>query len=419
MRGAGERRRRGRRDGAAQTARAAAVAVRENAATAFYDMEQTQRYVGGRVTLFADLDPAAAESAQREFADLNGKADHAARAYITVLDAHNLDDESRSAAEYDAARRALTAVLERLTGVTEELNAFAVRLGARLERLEAALDQLPPRLTAARQAVAAAEEAIERARRAGMDAAEPEAVLARAHDLLAKVSAPGLGGLGLSGAMEAADEARRLAETAREQAEELPKAAEKVRHALIAVRTRVEAVAGRIEPVREAMSRLLRGYSLACWQDLKNAPSAIEEGVARARERIAEAEAHAGRGEWAQAQRALTAARTELNAADRRAGQVTGRLADLEATAADPAAPAEAVRFTVRDAQRLVVTAGSAISPRHARDLDALVRRLEAAPSKLRGPHPDYWSYLQELESIKTAARDVVERVRAERAGRG
>jgi hypothetical protein len=35
------------------------------------------------------------------------------------------------------------------------------------------------------------------------------------------------------------------------------------------------------------------------------------------------------------------------------------------------------------------------------------------------GPHPDYWSYLQELESIKTAAGDVVTRIRSERAGQG
>jgi hypothetical protein len=418
VRGAGEQRRRGRREEAAQTARTAAVTARENAAAAFYEMDQAQRYVGGRVTVFTDLDPAAAAPARREFAALSDRADAASASYIAVLDSHDLDDEERSAAEYDAARRALTAVTEGLTKVTGDLNGFAARLGAQLAGLEAALDRLPPRLTAARDAVAAAEATIARAREAGMDAGEPEAVLAQARDTLARLSSQGLGGLGLSGAMDAAEEVRRLAETAREQAEELPRAAEKVRHSLASVRTRVQVVAGRLEPVREAMSRMLRGYSQACWQDLRNAPAVIEEGLVRARERIAEAQAHAGRGEWAQAQRAVTAARTELSAADRRAGQVTGRLAELEAAAADPAGPAEAARFVVRDAQKLVVTAGSAISPEHARTLDGLVERLEKAPGLLRGAHPDYWAYLQELESIKTAARGVVERVRAERAGR-
>ncbi|SEG59736.1 hypothetical protein SAMN04489712_10787 [Thermomonospora echinospora] len=418
MRGAGEQRRRGRRDTAAQAARTAALAARESAASAFYEMDQAQRYVGGRVTVFADLDPAAAVSAQREFAALDERADAASASYIAVLDSHDLNDEERSAAEYDAARRALTAVTEGLTKATADLNGFAARLGTRLAGLEAALDQLPPRLTAARDAVAAAEEAVSRARAAGLDAEEPAAGLTRARDTLARLSAQGLGGLGLSGALDAAEEVRRLAEAAREQAEELPKAAEKVRHSLASVRTRAQVVAGRAGPVREAMSRLLRGYSQACWQDLRNAPAAIEEGVARAQERIAEAEAHVGHGRWRQAQQAVTAARTELSAADRRAGQVTGRLAELDAAAADPAGPAEAARFVVRDAQKLVVTAGSAISPQHARTLDGLVERLEAAPQRLRGAHPDYWAYLRELESIKTAARDVVERVRAERAGR-
>ncbi|MBA9006853.1 molecular chaperone DnaJ [Thermomonospora cellulosilytica] len=416
MRGAGDQRRRGRRGGSAEAAWNAAVAAREQAATAFYDMDQAQKYVGGRVTLFADLDPAAAASARREMAALNERANATAAAYIAVLDAHDLDDLDRSAAEYEAARRALESAAGGLAGVTAELNGFAARLADRMAGLEAALERLPPRLAAARDAVAAAEAAVERARAAGLDATDPETELAQARRTLDRLSAAGLGGLGLSGALEAAEEVRRVADAARERAEELPREAEKVRNSLTAVRTRVEVVAGRLDPVRAAMRDLLRGYALACWQDLKNAPEAVEEGLARARERIAEAEAHAGRGEWRQARRAVTAARTELTAADRRARQVTDRLADLNATAADPGAPAEAARFVVRDAQRLVVGASREISPRHARTLDTLAERLEAAPDRLTGPHPDYWSYLQELESIKTAARDVVDQVRSELA---
>lgn len=72
------------------------------------------------------------------------------------------------------------------------------------------------------------------------------------------------------------------------------------------------------------MRVLVRGYSQACWQDLKGAPDSIEAAVTRARERLNEASAHAARTEWNQAQRALTAARTELNAADRRAARSPG-----------------------------------------------------------------------------------------------
>ncbi|HEU5030966.1 MAG TPA: molecular chaperone DnaJ [Spirillospora sp.] len=415
MRGPGDQRRRGRGGQAAD----AAIQAREAAATAFYDMDQAQKFLDGRVTVFEDLDAAAAAPVRREFAALSEAADAASVAYISVLDAHELDDRERSPAEYDAARRAFMASTDRLQQITRNLNGFAERLAPRMARLEAALDQLPPRLTAAREAVAAADSAVRAARAAGMDAADPEAELARAKEALALLSSQGLGGLGLDGAMRKADEVRVIAESARLAAEELPKMAEKVRNSLASVRTRVDVVANRAGPVREAMKVLLRAYSQACWQDLRGAPEAVEAGVERARERLNEAAAFAGRADWKQAQQALTAARTELNGADRRAGQVTGRVTELEAVAADPEKPVESARFAVRDAQRLAMAQPGGAAPHHARALDTLVERLEQAPKRLTGAHPDYWAYLQELESIKTAAGDVVTRIRSERAGGG
>jgi hypothetical protein len=396
------------------------VQAREDAAAAFYDMDQAQKYLQGRVTVFADLDARAATPVQAEFTALGDSADAASVAYISVLDAHDLaDDRERGPAEYDAARRAFTAVSDRLKKITADLNRFAERLAPQMTRLEAALDQLPPRLTAARDTVAAADTAIAAARATGLDASDPEAELARAKESLAQLSSQGLGGLGLAGAMDMADQVRRGAERAREAAEELPRLGEKVRNSLSSVRTRSDMVAGRVDPVRQAMKLLLRNYSLSCWQDLKGAPEAVEGGVERARERLNEASQHLARNEWKQAQQAVTAARTELNAAERRAGQVTGRVADLDAAAADPEKPAESARFAVRDAQKLAMAQPGGAPPHHARALDDLVTRLERAPRSLVGPHPDYWSYLRELESIKTAAGDVVTRIRSERAGQG
>lgn len=416
MRGPGDQRRRG---GRGAQAAAAAVEAKEAAAAAFYDMDQAQKYLGGRVTVFEDLDAAAAAPVRREFDGLSEAADAASIAYISVLDAHDVDDQDRSPAEYDAARRAFVASTERLQQVTGNLNGFAERLAPRMARLEAALDQLPPRLAAAREAVAAADAAVTAAREAGMDATDPEAELARARQVLAQLGSKGLGGLGLDGALRKAEEVGEIAERAREAAAELPQLAQKVRNSLASVRTRADAAANRVGPVREAMRVLLRGYSQACWQDLKGAPESIEAAVTRARERLNEASAHVARTEWKQAQQALTAARTELNAADRRAGQVTGRVEELKAVAADPAKPAESAQFAVRDAQRLAMAQPGGPAPQHVRVLDGLVERLENAPKRLGGAHPDYWAYLRELESIKTAAGDVVTRIRSERAGQG
>jgi hypothetical protein len=164
------------------------------------------------------------------------------------------------------------------------------------------------------------------------------------------------------------------------------------------------------------MSQLRRRYSTACWQDLKDVPTAVDTAVRRARERLAEADAHTARREWKAAQQAVTSARTELTAADRRAGKVTGRLADLDAAVADPDRPAEVTRFAVRDAQRLAVAQPGGPAPEHVRTLDALIARLEAVGGRLTGPHPDYWAYLTELEAIRTTAQDVVARIRSERA---
>ncbi|CNF98379.1 Uncharacterised protein [Mycobacterium tuberculosis] len=416
MRGPGDQRRRSGRGAQAATA---ATEAREAAASAFYDMDQAQKYIDGRVTVFEDLDAAAAAPLRREFGLLSESADAASVAYISVLDAHDLDDRDRSPAEYDAARRAFIASTDRLRQVTGNLNGFAERLAPKMARLEAALDRLPPLLTAARDAVAAADAALTAAKNAGMDASEPEAELARAKEILAQLGSKGLGGVGLDGAMRRAEEARAIAERAREAAAELPQLAQKVRNSLSSVRTRADAVANRAGPVREAMRVLLRGYSRACWQDLRGAPEAIEAAVTRARERLNEASAHVSRTEWKEAQRALTAARTELNAADRRAGQVTGRVAELKEVAEDPAKPAEKAQFAVRDAQRLAMAQPGGAAPQHARVLDGLVERLENAPKRLTGVHPDYWAYLRELEAIKTAAGDVVTRIRAERAGQG
>jgi methyl-accepting chemotaxis protein len=416
LRGPGDQRRRG---GRGAQAAAGAVEAREAAAAAFYDMDQAQKYINGRVTVFEDLDARAAEPARREFTRLAEAADAASVAYISVLDAHDLDDRDRSPAEYDSARRAFVASTERLQKITGDLNGFAERLAPQMARLESALDQLPPRLTAARDAVAAADAALAAAKAAGMDATDPEEELDRAKQVLAQLGSQGLGGLGLDGAIRKADEVRDLAERAREAAAELPRQAQKVRDSLSSVRTRADAVANRTGPVQEAMRLLVRGYSQACWQDLKGAPESIEAAVTRARERLNEASAHAGRAEWRQAQQALTAARTELNAADRRAGQVTGRAEELKAVAEDPARPVEGVRFAVRDAQRLAMAQPGGPPAQHARVLDSLVERLERAPRRLTGAHPDYWAYLQELESIRMAAGDVVARIRSERAQQG
>ncbi|GAA3237139.1 molecular chaperone DnaJ [Actinocorallia longicatena] len=414
----GDQRRRGRRDARAEQAQTAALQAKEQAAEAFYDMDQAQKYVGGRLTLLGDLDLTAADRLRPRFERADATANEAALAYITIVDAHDLDDVNRAFAEYDAGHRALSGVTETLKRVTAEINQVAAEIQPQLARLESSLDQLPPRLRAAQAALQSAQEAVTAARDAGMRTGEVEADLEAVQALLAELNSAGLGGLGLQGAMRRAEEITARAGGVAEEARALAVAVQKTRNDLASVRTRVQMVAGRRERVVDAMSVLRRSYAAACWQDLQGAPNAIEQALERSRERIAETDAAAGRQEWREVARSLAAARAELKDAERRAKAVTDRVDDLREAEADPGKPLEQARFAVRDAQRLAVAQPGGAAPRHAQALDALVARLERAPGTLEGGHPDYWAYLKELRSITQQAHDVVEIIRSEHSPR-
>ncbi|MCD0451096.1 molecular chaperone DnaJ [Actinocorallia sp. API 0066] len=412
-----DQRRRGRRDPRAVQAREGALATREEAFQAFFDMDQAQKFVTARLTVLGDLDGEAAGRMRRRATDADAAADKAAAEYIGVVDGHDLDDEDRSMIEYEDAGRALRGTVAALRRATETLNRLAADLAPLIARLESSLDDLAPLLRGAREALGAARGAIDSASAKGMDPAELEGDLNTTRARLAELTGEGLGGLGLRGAMERAREVRGTAEQIVEAARELAEASERTRNGLASVRTRAQMTEGRRARVEEAMSELRRTYAMACWQDLRGAPEAIGQALERARERIAETERAASVGDWKEAPRALAAARTELKDAERRAARVTDRVTELRAVTADPRGPLDRARFTVRDAQRLAVAAPGGAAPRHARALDALVTRLDRAPALLEGASPDYWTYLTELRAITDRARDVVEAIRAERSG--
>ncbi|GAB2861062.1 hypothetical protein GCM10022221_71010 [Actinocorallia aurea] len=412
-----EQRRRGRRDPRAVAARETALQARQDAVQAFFDLDQAQKFVAGRMSALSGLDASAADPLRPRFAAANTAADQASAAYIAAFDGCDLDDEDRSMIEYEDAGRTLHATMPALNRAAETLNRLAADLAPLLTRAEASLDQLAPLLRAAREALQEAREAVDAAAAAGMDTAEVGAELAAARGRLAELTTEGLGGLGVRGAMARAAEVRDDAGQIAEEARDLAEAASRTRHGLASVRTRVQMAEGRRARVEEAMSELRRGYALACWQDLRGAPEAIGQALERAGERIAETERAASASDWRAAPRALAAARTELKDAERRAARVEERITDLRGVEADPAGPLERARFTVRDAQRLAVAMPGGPAPAHARALDGLVVRLDRAPDLLQGAHPDYWAYLSELRSVEERARDEVALIRAEMAG--
>ncbi|MGW4482040.1 hypothetical protein [Rhodococcus triatomae] len=184
-------------------------------------------------------------------------------------------------------------------------------------------------------------------------------------------------------------------------------------NAVRSIATRISAVATRAEHIGPARSALLREFSAACSNDLvDNDRLAAAESTAADHElQAARGEITAGRPESALAH--CTAAREHLRTADAAVDAVTDRLRTLREVRDNPAQVADKVRFRLRDAQQLamqrdlVADWGSV--------LDAQVERIDRACAALDGVHPDYWTYMTDLEAIDRFITGIVDRLR----GRG
>ncbi|MFT4083255.1 MAG: hypothetical protein QM638_11780, partial [Nocardioides sp.] len=182
---------------------------------------------------------------------------------------------------------------------------------------------------------------------------------------------------------------------------------------LASSRTRREGILGRVPQVRETLSYLRRTYSMACSQDLDDVPTTAEREVQAATELLDQVATAQSAGSWEQAADLLDRAREHLGTAEKGINDVVERRHDLDALAEDPDAELERVRFVVRDAQRLVVSAGTRAPHGEAAILDTAMTRLTSARAALHGTHPDYWTYLVELRAVRDVTAGVVRRTRA------
>ncbi len=179
---------------------------------------------------------------------------------------------------------------------------------------------------------------------------------------------------------------------------------------LTSVRTRLSAVRHRAERVRPTFSELLREFNEASSRDLVDNERRALTLVAAADAEVSEAATAGTSGDPEAALRLVTSARAKLTEAEQLVDAVTDRLRLLREVRSDPAAKANAVRFRLRDAQRLVVSRG--LVPEWGSVLDAQVDRIDRITEQLTGRHPDYWTYLQSLDSVGEFVSGVVTRIR-------
>ncbi|WP_179166487.1 hypothetical protein [Streptomyces sp. CB03238] len=401
--------------GRGESQRADAQAAKDAAAAAFYELDTAQRDLRISIETITAVDASpGARRAVDEFAALGRRIDEVSHAYITAVDAYDLDRDDLEASVASRARGELNRAKDDLVRVKGELERFEQGLGPLLDKAETQLARLAPAVERARAALLSASNALDAVRGSGLRADDLAARLAALGPELTKLN-QGAGQHGVAETLQRADRVLRDAEAVRTEAERLPERAAETDKRLVSLRTRAQALANRAASVEPVLSELRRRFSAACWQDLQPVPEQAARGVRQAEEKLHEAAKAREEQRWADATALLSTVRALLNSADEAVSAAGDRLNRLNAVSKDPQAEIQRTRFAIRDAQRLAMADRHTPDPRHARPLDDSVARLERAIAGLEGRHPDYWHFLTETGAVRAAVARVVEMIREER----
>ncbi|WP_163513313.1 hypothetical protein [Fodinicola acaciae] len=391
----------------------AAFEVKSAAAQAFISMDTTQDHVEAQVQSFAQLDAGPAGDRMRlELRPLLAAAEQASTAYLTAVEQHPIEEDTRVPALRQAVQ-VFGQVRDQLAAADGSLQAFADRIAPEMSRLDAALQELAGTRSRARAGLEKARMAVTGLTAAGYASAAVAAKLDQAEQRWRAVSAgPAPGRDGLAAAVRAAKDAESAAAAVQSAAAAYFAMVDDTRKRLSSTATRLDAIRQRIPAAVDRLSDLRRRYARGCSADLEYVPDDVREAVDVAKSALVTAERTAKRGNWEDAATALANARRKLDSAESGLRAVDSRVREIADVAANPKQGADQAWFEVRDAQKFVLAAPGGALPVEVRELDALVARLEAAPTMLSGVHPDYWAYLQEMRTISVAANGVVERAR-------
>ncbi|MEU0659653.1 hypothetical protein ABZ523_11195 [Streptomyces lavendulocolor] len=403
--------------GRGESQRADAQAAKDAAAAAFYELDTAQRDLRISIETITAVDASpGARRAVDDFAALGRRIDEVSHAYITAVDAYDLDRDDLEASVASRARGELNRAKDDLVRVKGELDRFEQGLGPLLDKAETQLARLAPAVERARQALLSASNALDAVRGSGLRADDLAARLAALGPELTKLN-QGAGQHGVAETLQRADRVLRDAEAVRMEAERLPERAAETDKRLVSLRTRAQALANRAATVEPVLSELRRRFSAACWQDLQHVPEQAAASVHQAEGKLEEAAQARAEQRWADATALLSTVRALLNGADEAVSAAGDRLNRLNAVSKDPEAEIQRTRFAIRDAQRLAMAGRNTPDPRHARPLDDSVARLDRAIAGLEGRHPDYWHFLTETEAVRTSVARVVEMIREELGG--
>ncbi|MEU1985993.1 hypothetical protein [Nocardia sp. NPDC019395] len=370
--------------------------------TAFLDMDRRQSAADAATIASEEIFPA--RELGRGWAPVREHCYAAGEAYLALT--ADIDRAERSGARISGRQQRLDTVVRQLQTAAQEVDRF----------YHGARDQLDEAI-AVRGAVPdlVAHATTEAARVRGL-AAESEyagypsmrAAAARVDEAIVTLEAVPAGELG-----RVRTAANQLAAATTELSEALaqaPSRAGAARNAISSVTTRIAAVRTRAERLGPAYSALLREFNAASSADLADNERTSQRHITAADEALARARAAAAEHNPESALDLTTTARGHLADAEQLVDAVTKRLTELRAVRDDPRERAETVRFRLRDAQMLAVSRG--LVAEWGSVLDAQVERLDRVTASLTGRHPDYWAYVNELDTITEFIAGVVDRMR-------
>lgn len=390
----------------------AAQAAQDGAVAAFLDLDKRQSYVKDAMDA-AGENSTGDSSLSREWTTVSQLGFDASSTYLQTAESHSLLDSADRPTGVDpvAATAAFTQVHQTLGEAAIAVDRFYRKHAQELEQARSLRAATPQISADARAAAVRAEIELTQAESAGF--AYPS-VMSAAGDLVDSLSA-----LKTAETVGSPLEIRHAAAAVHAAADGIKiriatarSLSSTVRGSLSSVKTRIEAVTTRLESLPATRSALLREFSTACSRDLGGADDQARRALDQARGEFAQAQTALTAGQPESASHHLTTARSRLSAAESEGDSMGERLRVLRATRTDPAAAAKSTRFTLRDAQLLVVDRG--LVAQWGSVLDAQSERVERAASELTGTHPDYWSYLQTLRSVDAFVKNVIDRVRGE-----
>lgn len=383
----------------------ATFAARNAATQGFLALDDEQRAAAAAVQAADEIGGSARLWPKWE--TVSAQCDRATEAYLAAVQQFPLD----GTVALHGAKAADEKALREITAARQAITRFRSQHSRQIDEADMLIRNLPQTIQQARVALNDARAAVAAAESGGFPSRRAAQKLAEAEQAGAVIDATS----GLRECSSAAQHTLELARSAATLAADAPQTAASVRSALRSVSTRREAATTKVERIEPALSALRREFSERCSLDLVDAERVARAAIAAAGTALGSVERLAGQGEWDDAADAVATARTELGRAEERQQAVLDRLTLLREVKKDPAKEAAATRFTLRDAQRLVVDRG--LVARFGPVLDAQSVRLENAQERLTGVHPDYWFYLTELRGIRDRVKDVVEDVRGLQRG--